>query len=462
MRMQQNHKLFPQQSLSRIRRHCSPNPSPFFTGKTVTFSTKNHHHHSRFHSSSSSQNDSTPNDNITVDREVHAFLEGGPLTPTSIQAMELSELRQELANRKMDTTGSQEELIERLASKIIEGTDTESLHREVKESTELLDSESIYFLRTKGHSSFSWDGTGVGIVLQAETGQEWTARKFLAGNRSMFEAEYTAMILGLRYAIRRNVKKIVLQIENHVIAKQMSGHYQVKKESLIPLHRNLVNLRDACLDHLEVVAVPPKENELAQEMATKALSLGKSLYIDDADDPMSEIIEERIVDSTKSVKIDQARHNDSPGTIEIHPSQKYVLQFDGGARGNPTGSTGIGMVIYDQAGTEIWCGWKYLGTMSNNAAEYHAILTGLECARSLGIRKIRAEGDSNLVVRQLTGVYKVKAPNLQVLWGQTMEVLKDFETVEIVHIPRAQNERADWLANKAMDIESSYGFHEIK
>jgi ribonuclease HI len=117
-------------------------------------------------------------------------------------------------------------------------------------------------------------------------------------------------------------------------------------------------------------------------------------------------------------------------------------------------------VIYDSAGNEVWCGWKPLEPMTNNAAEYYALLLGLRCARSLGIRYLNVEGDSALIIKHLTGVYTVRDETLRQLYEPTKEAMGDFDKVNLCHIPRKMNRRADYLANWAMDNLSSHGFEE--
>lgn len=90
----------------------------------------------------------------------------------------------------------------------------------------------------------------------------------------------------------------------------------------------------------------------------------------------------------------------------------------------------------------------------------HAVLLGLLCARSLGVTKLRAEGDSELVVKQVNGLYQVKDSKLRELWGPTRDALHEFDEYHLTHIPRGENKRADWLANHAMDTEASHGFEE--
>ena len=120
------------------------------------------------------------------------------------------------------------------------------------------------------------------------------------------------------------------------------------------------------------------------------------------------------------------------------------------------------MVIYDEVGTEIWSGWKFHeGDATNNVAEYLGLLCGLKCAQSFGIQRLLVEGDSQLIVKQLHGEYSVKAPSLKKFYAAVVDLVQEFEEFEIRHIPRAENKRADWLANHAMDLQDSHGFDEI-
>lgn len=144
----------------------------------------------------------------------------------------------------------------------------------------------------------------------------------------------------------------------------------------------------------------------------------------------------------------------------IDPRRRYLMRFDGGSRGNP-GLAGAGMVIYDDNQQEVWCGWKFLEyRATNNDAEYTALIVGLKCALSLGITNLRVEGDSELIVRQLEGRYQVKEGRLRELWKESKELIPLFDFIEIRHIPRAKNKRADELANAAMDSQGSFGFED--
>ncbi len=134
-------------------------------------------------------------------------------------------------------------------------------------------------------------------------------------------------------------------------------------------------------------------------------------------------------------------------------AHSLTLQADGGARGNP-GPAGAGAVLYDAEGREVAALSRFLGRATNNEAEYQALLMGLAEAQRLGAGELTVKLDSELIVRQLQGRYKVKAPGLKPLFAEAQRLLQPFAKVTIMHVPRAQNARADELANQAMDRRS--------
>jgi ribonuclease HI len=129
---------------------------------------------------------------------------------------------------------------------------------------------------------------------------------------------------------------------------------------------------------------------------------------------------------------------------------KLVLHVDGGARGNP-GPAAIGIVVSDPDGNPVAAFGDKIGETTNNVAEYKALLRGLELAAERGAREVRVINDSELIARQVTGVYKVKHPAMQQLHAQALTALKDFERWSIESVPREQNADADALVNEALD-----------
>ncbi len=126
------------------------------------------------------------------------------------------------------------------------------------------------------------------------------------------------------------------------------------------------------------------------------------------------------------------------------------LFTDGASRGNP-GPAGAGVVLFDDKGREICTKAEYLGRCTNNVAEYQALIIGLQAAREIGCRKPAVFLDSELIVRQITGRYKVKNATLKPLFAQVQNLLQGFDDYTVAHVPRAQNSRADELANRGID-----------
>uniref|UniRef100_A0A7V4G7B2 Ribonuclease HI family protein n=1 Tax=Desulfobacca acetoxidans TaxID=60893 RepID=A0A7V4G7B2_9BACT len=130
----------------------------------------------------------------------------------------------------------------------------------------------------------------------------------------------------------------------------------------------------------------------------------------------------------------------------------WTLYCDGASRGNP-GPAGAGFILFDPEGRERAAGSRFLGVTTNNVAEYQALLLGLEEARKLGVQHLQVYSDSELLVRQLTGVYRVRQPHLLPLWQTAGRALKQFLTAGIAHVERGRNHQADRLARQAIDQE---------
>ena len=132
-----------------------------------------------------------------------------------------------------------------------------------------------------------------------------------------------------------------------------------------------------------------------------------------------------------------------------------ILKTDGGARGNP-GPAGAGFVLENDGGL-VRNGGRFLGEATNNVAEYEALLWGLENALDYGCGELDAFLDSELIVKQLNGEYKVKHPNLKPLYERARILINRFGRVNVRHIPREENSAADALANQAMDLRATVG-----
>ena len=135
----------------------------------------------------------------------------------------------------------------------------------------------------------------------------------------------------------------------------------------------------------------------------------------------------------------------------INASQTVIVYADGGSRGNP-GPSGCGSVLKNGETQELICGLsKYLGIATNNVAEYSGLVLGLTEAKARGYKSVEVRMDSELVVKQMLGVYRVKNENLKPLFMEEQKLSRNFETFKIVHVRREYNKEADKLANEAMD-----------
>ncbi|MCK5113592.1 MAG: ribonuclease HI family protein [Phycisphaerae bacterium] len=132
---------------------------------------------------------------------------------------------------------------------------------------------------------------------------------------------------------------------------------------------------------------------------------------------------------------------------------QVVINIDGGSRGNP-GIAAAGVVIKSaDDGTVLHLAGVYLGEATNNVAEYQGLIEGLRRAKKLAATEVVVFSDSQLLVRQMNGQYRVKNAGLKPLFEKANSLTADFEKFAISHVPREQNTEADEMANKAMNLK---------
>jgi ribonuclease HI len=131
-------------------------------------------------------------------------------------------------------------------------------------------------------------------------------------------------------------------------------------------------------------------------------------------------------------------------------NETLTLEFDGGSRGNP-GPAGIGVVVRAADGTPLVTLGRFIGRCTNNVAEYRALITAMEEAKKLGAKRIVIRGDSELIIKQMLGQYRVKHPDMKVLYDEAQDLINEFDDAKVQHNLRHKNELADKLANLAMD-----------
>src|SRR5438132_4656965 len=132
------------------------------------------------------------------------------------------------------------------------------------------------------------------------------------------------------------------------------------------------------------------------------------------------------------------------------PEHYLIAYSDGGARGNP-GPAGYGVVVKDETGKKIAELSQYLGHQTNNFAEYQGLIAALEYAIEHGYKALKVISDSELLVRQIKGIYKVKNAALKDLHARAKELIAQLDWFSVGHALRAQNQEADRLANEAID-----------
>jgi len=341
------------------------------------------------------------------------------------------------------------------------------------------------------------------MVLYDSDGSElWWGYQCL-GEATPNEAGYISLITGLKYVQSLGVQRVTALGCNSLVSKQMEGICKARKASLkayyeeavalsrefasfqiryvekslnrravdlakeaVVVHRRSAdilyphNTRDKCWN--DGGEITPRETSNTEDLSPlKQGSISpKKTYVEPPNTENLASLEKGSITPEKAYIEPPNTENVSPlKRGSITPDKTYVLRFDGGSRGNP-GMSGAGMVLYDgEDGSELWSGCQYLGDHNtNNEAEYMGLITGLQCARSLGVERIVVQGDSKLILSQVEGTWKVKSPTLKDYYEQAISLRRQFASFQSSHILRARNGRADELANEAMDSKSSRGF----
>lgn len=140
----------------------------------------------------------------------------------------------------------------------------------------------------------------------------------------------------------------------------------------------------------------------------------------------------------------------SESASAARPRGMVIASIDGGARGNP-GPAAYGFLLRDAGGATLVATGKTVGHATNNVAEYFGLIAALDAARERGVASLRVESDSELLVRQMEGRYRVKSPDLRPLHERAVILSRSFEHFEIAHVPREKNREADRLVNEALD-----------
>ena len=195
----------------------------------------------------------------------------------------------------------------------------------------------------------------------------------------------------------------------------------------------------------EEKAPPAPAKEAVLSYLAQTLSVAKTLKRFPALKPKE--LQEIFEHCARLIPSGEAKPSAPPPVPEI---SEISIHADGASRGNP-GEAGAGVVIADERGKTLKEWKSYLGITTNNVAEYRAVLLALEKASALGAKGVIINLDSELVVRQLKGEYKVREAHLRPLYQKALELLATFQKYRLRHVPREENLRADQLANEAID-----------
>jgi ribonuclease HI len=136
------------------------------------------------------------------------------------------------------------------------------------------------------------------------------------------------------------------------------------------------------------------------------------------------------------------------------PDLSCAIYTDGGARGNPGPAAAAGVIMVNE-GKIVEELSEFLGTATNNVAEYQALAMTLRRAKELGFERVTVHMDSELIVRQLNGLYRVKDPKMLELYSQVRRLLREFSDWKAVHVPRSENKHADELVNAVLDARAA-------
>src|SRR5579872_1451939 len=147
------------------------------------------------------------------------------------------------------------------------------------------------------------------------------------------------------------------------------------------------------------------------------------------------------------------------------PANVFIANVDGASRGNP-GPASYAVIVRGPDGTTRFEAGKYIGRTTNNVAEYYALISALDYAAANAIRRLRVYSDSQLIVNQIKGIYKVKHPDLRPLHERAKKQAAALESFTIQYVPREENREADELANAALDstggVKPAYGSESAK
>ncbi|KAK0585451.1 hypothetical protein LWI29_028730 [Acer saccharum] len=272
--------------------------------------------------------------------------------------------------------------------------------------TQAISSNCSCILEFDGASKGNPGQAGAGAVLRAEDGSVvWRIREGV-GIATNNVAEYRALILGLKYALKKGFKHIRVHGDSMLVCMQIQGLWKINKANLAVLCQEAKELKDKFLS-FKISHVYRESNAEADAQANLGIYLKDGQFEEEVFDPSME-----------------------------RKGKSCTIEYDGASKGNP-GRAGAGVVLRDDSGNVVVRAREGLGSTTNNVAEYRALNRGMKTALEHGYTNVRVKGDSQLVSNQVNGDWRVNSPNLTPLHNEATQLKSQFQRFEMDHIPRS-------------------------
>jgi len=246
--------------------------------------------------------------------------------------------------------------------------------------------------------------------------------------------------------------------------KQTQGIYKVKNAVLKNIHMEVKKL-SLSFNSFSIAYIPRNQNARADTLANKAMDLCKSSGLDCDKihniSPANEKNTDHLNGATTGGQSSLPAFTEEKSEMQLSSDKKYILQFHGTS--NRAGGCGAGFAIYDSiSGSEVWAGSLFNPSeTTDNEATYIAIILGMKCAKSMGIQNLIVQGNADLIMKQMGGIYKVKNEKLIELHKKAMKFSEQFELFQLTPIKKLENGRSYDLVNKAIENKSSSGFRAV-
>ena len=256
------------------------------------------------------------------------------------------------------------------------------------------------------------------------------------------QAEYNALKLALKLAKELGGRELYIKADSELLVKQYKGIYKIKNAELASL---MAGIRQAAAGFktVDIKHVPRSENKEADLLCNQIMDRNSGKPA-----PAAKLVPAPVFNHLSAQMPAVNKDENTPVKVS-----KLYINIDGGSRGNP-GIGASGCVIKDAGGKLLKSEGLFFKECTNNQAEYNALKLALKLAKELGGRELYIKADSELLVKQYKGIYKIKNAELASLMAGIRQAAAGFKTVDIKHVPRSENKEADLLCNQIMDRNS--------